>query len=354
MKDIVDLKVKYRARSAHTRLRVGVLRKTSAQSFSGAQTKNEYNKRMFLRKPVTTLALAVITTALLLSAGCAKTQTPPASPSPEVNVPTVAVSTATATLEPTPTEIPAAAIVNGEPIPLNYFNNEVWRYRDSLANQEVKPDDATINQTVINYLIEQQLLAQEAHKAGFTLSGADLQVKIDNLVAGLGSGSAFTDWMSNNHYDDAEFRMALTLASDAAWQRDQISATVPDAVEQVRARQIFALTPEGAQRAMTSLASGTDFGTLAWEYSPESGGELGWFPRGYLLYPEVEAAAFSLEVGGRSEIIQSAIGYHIIEVQAHEPAHPLTTDARIALQTKALQDWLANAIANSQIVIQIP
>jgi len=122
----------------------------------------------------------------------------------------------------------------------------------------------------------------------------------------------------------------------------------------VRARQIFALTPAGAQRAFTSLASGTDFSKLAWEYSPESGGELGWFPRGYLLYPEVEAAAFSLEVGSRSEIIQTEIGYHIIEVQAHEPAHPLTTDACIALQTQALQSWLSEAVTNSQIVIQIP
>ena len=130
--------------------------------------------------------------------------------------------------------------------------------------------------------------------------------------------------------------------------------SIPEAVEQVRARQIFALTQEGAQRAQISLASGTDFGKLAWEYSPESGGELGWFPRGYLLYPEVEAAAFSLEVGGRSEIIQSTIGYHIIEVQAHEAAHLLTTDARISLQTKALEDWLSTAIATSQIVIQVP
>ena len=309
---------------------------------------------MFLRKPVTSIALVVLTTALLLSAGCDRTQTPPANPSPEPIIPTVVSTTATATLEPTPTAIPAAAIVNGEIIPLNYFNNEVWRYRDSLADQEVKPDDAAISQTVINYLVEQQLLAQEAHKNGFTLSEADLQAKIDALVAGLGSGSAFTDWMTNNHYDDAEFRMALTLASEAAWQRDQISATIPDAVEQVRARQIFALTSEGARRALVSLNSGSDFGALAWEYSPESGGELGWFPRGYLLYPEVEAAAFSLEVGGRSDIIPSEIGFHIIEVQAHESAHPLTTDARIALQTKALQDWLANAIANSQIVLQIP
>lgn len=309
---------------------------------------------MLLRKPVTFIALVVITAALLLSAGCGQTQSPPVNPSPEVTNPTAIVSTATVALPPTPTEFPAAAIVNGEPIALSYFNNEVWRYRDSLANQPVKPDDAAINQTVINYLIEQQLLAQEAHKAGFTLSEADLQAKIDALIAGLGTGGAFTDWLSNNHYDDAEFRMALTLATAAAWQRDQIAASIPDAVEQVRARQIFALTPEGAQRALTSLASGTDFGKLAWEYSPESGGELGWFPRGYLLYPEVEAAAFSLEVGARSDIIPSEIGYHIIEVQAHEPAHLLTTDARVALQTKALQNWLSTAIANSQIVSQIP
>jgi len=248
----------------------------------------------------------------------------PLLPAPALNLSPQTKSSAPppATLEPTPTEIPAAAIVNGEPIPLITSNNEVWRYRDSLADQPVKPDDAAISQTVINFLIEQQLLAQEAHKAGFTLSEADLQAKIDGLIAGLGSQQAFEDWLTNNHYDDAEFRMALTLATEAAWQRDQISATIPDAVEQVRARQIFALTPEGAQRALTSLASGTDFGTLAWEYSPESGGELGWFPRGYLLYPEVEAAAFSLEVGARSEIIQSEIGYHIIEVQAHESAHP--------------------------------
>lgn len=309
---------------------------------------------MFLRKPVTSLALAVITTALLVSAGCQNPQTPPATPSPEITIPSAVASTATATLEPTPTSIPAAAIVNGEPIPLTYFNNEVWRYRDSLADQAVKPDDAAISQTVINFLIEQQLLAQEAHKGGYSLSAADLQAKIDALIAGLGSGSAFSDWLTNNHYDDNEFRMALELASAAAWQRDQIAASIPGAVEQVRARQIFALTQEGAQRAQISLASGTDFGKLAWEYSPESGGELGWFPRGYLLYPEVEAAAFSLEVGGRSEIIQSTIGYHIIEVQAHEDAHLLTTDARISLQTKALEVWLSTAIANSQIVIQVP
>jgi peptidyl-prolyl cis-trans isomerase C len=308
---------------------------------------------MFPRKYLTNLALILMSALMLLSAGCEKTKTPEV-PETEVTIPTAIDSIATPTPEPTPTPVPAVALVNGEPIPTGTFNNEVWRYRDSLADQANKPDDTTISQTVLNYLIEQQLLAQEAYKNGFTLSEEDLQAKIDALIAGVGSREAFSTWLVNNHYDDAEFREALRLSSAAAWQRDQISAAIPEAVEQVRARQIFALTPEGAQRAQTSLASGTDFGKLAWEYSPESGGELGWFPRGYLLYPEVEEAAFNLEVGARSEIIQTEIGYHIIEVQAHEDAHPLTTDARIALQTKALRDWLSNAIANSQIILQIP
>ena len=72
---------------------------------------------MFLRKPVTSLALAVITTALLVSAGCQNPQTPPATPSPEITIPSAVASTATATLEPPPTDIPAAATVNGEIIP---------------------------------------------------------------------------------------------------------------------------------------------------------------------------------------------------------------------------------------------
>lgn len=309
---------------------------------------------MLNQKTSTRLAMVAFVALLLVLAACQKAATPTAVISPQAILTPTASVPATPTQQPSPTLEPAAALVNGEVIPLSYFNNEVWRYRDSMAGQASTPTDSEINQTVINYLIEQQLLVQEAHKHGFSLSEADLQAKIENLTAEVGSAEKFSEWLTANHYDEAEFRLALTLASEAAWQRDQISASIPEAIEQVRARQIFALTADGAQRALVSLNSGTDFGKLAWEYSPESGGELGWFPRGYLLYPEVEEAAFSLEVGARSDIIQSSIGYHIIEVQAHESAHLLTTDARIALQSQALQNWLSGALAASQIIIQVP
>ena len=268
--------------------------------------------------------------------------------------PTLAAASETPAPSPTPTSLPAAALVKGEIIPLSYYQNEVLRYRASFAEGETPPTDAEIQTTVLNSLIEQLLLAQQARQSGFTFTDADVQQRIDALLAQLGSGSALTDWMQVNHYDDAEFRYALKLSTEAAWQRDEIINAVPTAVEQVRARQIFAQTQAGAERALTSLNSGASFDDLAWQYSPETGGELGWFPRGYLLYPDIEAAAFLLAPGEHSGIIQTEIGYHIIQVMERSDAHPLTTDARLSLQTQALAQWLEARRAEAKIDLVLP
>lgn len=98
-----------------------------------------------------------------------------------------------------------------------------------------------------------------ARAAGFALTDEQLQARIDQLVAELGSGGALTTWMQANHYDDAEFRASLRLAAEAAWQRDQVIQSVPNEVEQVRAQQIFASTEAGAQRALNSLNAGAEF-----------------------------------------------------------------------------------------------
>jgi len=250
--------------------------------------------------------------------------------------------------------VPAAAIVNGEVIPLSYFEHEVQRYKASFSEGETLPSDAEISEHVLDTLIEQQLLSQAARASGYTFTDQMLEEKIADLLAELGSGSALTSWMQANFYDDTEFRMALRLGSEAAWQRDQIAASIPDAVEQVRARQIFTRTAAEAQYALNSLNSGVSFDELAWRYSPETGGELGWFPRGYLLFPAIEEAAFSLPVGVHSEIIQTDIGYHIIEVMEHVDSYPLTTDAKLSLQAKALADWLQAKRVDAQIEITMP
>jgi peptidyl-prolyl cis-trans isomerase C len=280
--------------------------------------------------------------------------------------PTALVETSTAqfptplaaspTSEPTPTStpMPVAAIVNGEPIFLSYFEHEVQRYRASLDPKIQLPTDAEVNQIVLDSLVDQALLSQAARANDFSLDEVGVQARIDDLVAQLGSNEALSQWMLTNFYDDSEFRMALKLAAEAAWQRDQIAASVPEKVEQAHVRQIITQTQDNAEIVLLELGAGTDFDFIAVRYSPLTGGELGWFPRGYLNYPEIEEAAFTLPVGSYSQVISTEIGYHIIKVIERDSDHPLTTDALISLQKKALSDWLGQARSAASIEVSLP
>ena len=227
-------------------------------------------------------------------------------------------------------------------------------YRASFEEGQPIPADDEIRQKVLNYLIEQALLANAAMSEGFSLSDEALQAKLDNLTQEMGGQDALNAWMQANHHTAETLRDALRDASLAAHQRDKIIAQIPEATEQVRARQLFSTRQGDLIAAQKSLDGGVSFDEIAWKLTPESGGELGWFPRGFLLFPEIEAAAFSLAVGARSEIIQTDIGYHIITILAHEDAHPLTTDARVALQTQALENWLETARNQAEIEILVP
>ena len=70
-----------------------------------------------------------------------------------------------------------------------------------------------------------------------------------------------------------------------------------------------------AREALEKARSDADFAELAGEYSDGptnvSGGDLGVFPKGRMV-PEFDDAAFALEVGAISDIVETQFGYHII------------------------------------------
>lgn len=248
---------------------------------------------------------------------------------------------------PTETSEPLAALVNGEGITMAEYEAEVARFNAAGGTELVTISE----EDLIEEMITEELLIQGAEDAGYTVDDATLNARIDEL--GL-SQEQLAEWMQENLYTEAQFREALRRAIAAAWMRDQIIDEVPHSVEQMHARQILVYNIEEAQSILDRLEAGTDFTDLISEYEPNTRGDLGWFPRGYLTEKTVEDAAFSLEPGQYSEIIETRLGYHIIYVVERDPQHPLTTDARQKLQHQALLEWLETQRANGQIEIYLP
>lgn len=73
-----------------------------------------------------------------------------------------------------------------------------------------------------------------------------------------------------------------------------------------------------AQSILDSIKAGADFSEMAIKYSEDpgsakEGGDLGFVKKG-VFYPEFEAAAYNLSTGEISEVIESPVGFHIIQL----------------------------------------
>lgn len=120
--------------------------------------------------------------------------------------------------------------------------------------------------------------------------------------------------------------------------------------EQIKARHIL-IAFEGARNAAAEAAkrskddarklaidaenrvkaSGADFSAIAKELTDEvagktSGGDLGWFAREAMV-KEFSDAAFALEKGAISTIVESPFGFHVIFVEDKKPAKSVTLEA---------------------------
>jgi parvulin-like peptidyl-prolyl isomerase len=92
----------------------------------------------------------------------------------------------------------------------------------------------------------------------------------------------------------------------------------------VRARQILVKTRAEADAIAAAIEAGADFVELAATrsqdpYTRGKGGELGWISEG-LMVKSFEDVLFALEPGHAPAVAQSGHGFHVIRVDAVEPA----------------------------------
>jgi peptidyl-prolyl cis-trans isomerase C len=208
---------------------------------------------------------------------------------------------------------------------------------------------------VLQALVDRRLLAQAAQAAGKTFEDAEVDAEIESLAESRGGNEAMGAWMADNHFTLDSLKRALRDDKLSAMMVETIAQGVGDRAEQVHAAHILVATRPEAEALQAQLASGADFAELARSASLDpstrpAGGDLGWSPRGYLLVPEVDQAAWALAAGETSDIVQSALGYHIVRV-LERGEHPLSPDARRFLRDQAVQEWLKSQRATAQVEI---
>jgi peptidyl-prolyl cis-trans isomerase SurA len=244
------------------------------------------------------------------------------------------------------------AIVNDEIITLSELNNAFEPYQEKFEASYKGPDRekarAETKVLLLNRMIESVLMEQESRKTGITVRDGEVTEAIndirtqrklsqDELRKGL-ERDGITDDAFRKDIRNQLMRMKLIqrdIKSRVAVTDEEVGEYYRkhredyEGKESVRIKQILLPLPTeedpaakeklraNAEAIHKELMAGESFDQLSARYSrgPEaaSGGDIGYIERG-IIHSEVEDVAFSLPLHQISDVIESSVGFHIIQV----------------------------------------
>jgi len=277
-----------------------------------------------------------------------------------------------------------AAIVNKHVITLGQLQAEVGIVQSQLRLQKIEPPDPeTLRKQVLQRMITDELLRQEAERRGIKVDAAQVQraaesiaqrnkISVERLRQEIEkSGATWNDYLKNLHHEVMVDQLrqkavdnTITISDsdvDAFLKNEEHQGGQPQPglqAQQVASQtlglgQILVAVPEGASAAkvqelrqkaeaiLAKLRHGADFASTAAASSdgPQAlkGGDLGVRP--LQGWPDLFIQATqNLQVGELSGIIQSGNGFHILKVLARGPeqgeAAPVAQQPQGAQQTQ--------------------
>jgi peptidyl-prolyl cis-trans isomerase C len=255
--------------------------------------------------------------------------------------------------KPVPAELPpVVARVNGDEIGRDEFQLAV-RNVEGRAGQAVPAEQRDeVYRGLLDDLVAFRLLKQEAERRQLSPSDADLNAAMKELRGQFPDEGAFKQALAAQKMTLQQLRQETRdkLLVDGLLEQE-IGAGVtispadisgfyeqhPERFQQpeaVRASHVLIGLPENADDAARNAAraraeqvlkqarAGTDFAQLARKHSNDAsaqrGGDLGFFPRGQMV-PPFEQAAFALQPGQISDVVETPFGYHVIKVTERQP-----------------------------------
>ena len=248
---------------------------------------------------------------------------------------TSAAATTTAPVAPASKQV---AIVNGEIITAEKLDHLWNNLGTSMRDQYEKAGGKSA--FLENYL-RKRLVIQEAIKSGFDkrpdvradMDAASESALFDRYVRDVVSLAVVTEADIKKYYDEHQSDFAVPEkvkvrhiviapmdAGPAAKTKEQALDRIKKVAADLMAHnlELRGADPEASMRLRLIY-----FADAARKYSEDasapSGGDLGWRAKGE-LDPDFEAAAWNMQKGMMSGIVETKFGYHLIFVEDRAPA----------------------------------
>lgn len=275
-------------------------------------------------------------------------------------------------------------VIDGEPYTLSnlgsYAKTKMGREFPSGDLKKINDSD----REVLEQFITEKLLEAEARESGIKITDEDVtryieQIKKQNRLSDDDLKTALSregqtlesyrasvkSELEKSEILNRQVRSKVNITNEDVERYYKLNANKFRSEDRVRLRHILlalskTASPEEVQ-AVTEKATdlykrivaGADFAELAREYSEgagqAAGGDIGWVTRGTLIGGIEQVAFEKLSVGQVSTPFRTAMGVHIVKLEAREigAVLPLATVApkiKEELQSKALEDrfvkWL--------------
>ncbi len=221
-----------------------------------------------------------------------------------------------------------AAIVNGEIISLEDLDKQY----DKLSSQE---KSIVPKEFLLEVIIDNKLLLQKADEKNIIVTDNEIDSEINRLKTQFPSEESFNQFLESQGMtsqklkeitieqlkikkilDQEAFKQITVTDSEIKKYYEENTDQFKAKEGEIRAAHILVNTTEQAEDILKKIKSGSDFKTLAKEYSTGPSavneGELGFFGKGVMI-KEFEDAAFALKEGEVSGIVKTQYGYHIIK-----------------------------------------
>lgn len=244
----------------------------------------------------------------------------------------------------------------------------------SNLERQLSPELAnSFARDVLDSLVEEELIRQEAESRNLSATEDEIQLRIEREVgydreaitetqtltdtAVAGGQPQFEDLYEQfetnvlevTRYPEEDFRAMIRANVLREKLKAELAEDIDTTADQVETTVFIANTEDQAETLRTRLnETGEDPEILLDELSGDeneetTGYELPWLPEGYIgnqLGDEVEQAAFSTSVGTASPpVLGPDDRYYVVYVSGHE-VRELSTDLLAQAQEEAYQAWL--------------